>query len=123
CMTKLIYSQMIECNGRSMFIDDIFKLYTEHKNYIHSVINIALTMHITDDIENQSSLSHLRGIPHYIKNLHQAICYQSAKDPVDIKTVYRGATMSALGLFMMKMKKIFYLPNFVSASLDEKSCY
>src|SRR5581483_6887315 len=107
-------------------IDDTARLYTSHNNNIHSVVNIALAMHITDDINqtnNNNGIDSLKAVTHFIQRWDAAICQQAQNNKSKGLTVYRGAMLSPIGLFIMKMKKIFFLPTFLSTSSSEKACY
>src|SRR5205085_6437722 len=105
-------------------IDDTFRLYTSHNNHVHSVTNIVLAMHITDDIDDKNnSIDSLKGVTSFIKKLNAAVCQQARNNKSKGLTVYRGATISPIGLCIMKVKKKFFLPTFVSASSSEEACY
>ncbi len=101
-------------------INSTVKVYTSYENNIHSVSNIILTMHITNDIDN--GIDSLKGATRFIKNLNAAICQKADNDKSKGLIVYCGATLSALGLCMMKLQKTFFLPTFFLTSSTEGTC-
>lgn len=92
-------------------VDRVISQYTENKNYVHTILNFALNAHILDA---------LPALTPAIRNLRNAIIEQGPKYK---GLVYRGSIASPMEITMMVHKKIFFIPSFVSTSMDEDSCY
>lgn len=91
--------------------DKVFQRYTDRDNGIAYLTNFSL---IWDRFLDFSA------IPIYIRELELCVELQPFKTR---ELVYRGASHTADELFMMFRKNVFYIPSFISTTLNPKKAY
>lgn len=97
----------------SKYRDKVFNLYTYHDSRFYQRVNIFLALDSRfDKFHNENEVYY----GEYIKQLKCCIGWQNPKHK---GIVYRGAKLTPFELYSYKFKDIFYIPSFVSTSIDK----